>query len=209
MPSGSVSQRRRRPTAADGVSSTCPQHRFLRTPSFVLNHRYQLTDQHLRDGFTRAVLARQKLARSGKRLTEADETVGHALPRLSSDSAVLKDGLAHSRITAVAQGALPRPVCPEGQSSGPLAHTRRPGRRVRGECDPSYLHTAFHSRPQGTQLGFVSDPWVAKELMMAYFADKDVISPKVRRLCDSSATPELTAQLKQDVAEGFESLYKP
>lgn len=32
---------------------------------------------------------------------------------------------------------------------------------------------------QGKLLGQVDDAWVSRELMLAYFADKDVISPKV------------------------------
>lgn len=33
---------------------------------------------------------------------------------------------------------------------------------------------------KGKKLGEVNDPWISRELMLAYFADKDVISPKVR-----------------------------
>ncbi len=32
---------------------------------------------------------------------------------------------------------------------------------------------------QGKVLGKVDDRWIAREMMLAYFADKDVISPKV------------------------------
>lgn len=32
---------------------------------------------------------------------------------------------------------------------------------------------------KGKVLGRVDDSWVSRELMLAYFADKDVISPKV------------------------------
>ena len=35
---------------------------------------------------------------------------------------------------------------------------------------------------QGKVLGQIHDTWVAREMMLAYFADKDVISPKVRRV---------------------------
>jgi hypothetical protein len=43
--------------------------------------------------------------------------------------------------------------------------------------------------------------------MMAYFSDKDVISPKVS--CPISPIAKLTRQLKTDVASGFEGLMKP
>jgi len=32
---------------------------------------------------------------------------------------------------------------------------------------------------QGKLLGEVNDPWMSRELMLAYFADEGVISPKV------------------------------
>jgi hypothetical protein len=50
-------------------------------------------------------------------------------------------------------------------------------------------HTHSQARPngpvtdeqyQGKELGKVDDPWMSRELFLAYFADKDVISPKVR-----------------------------
>jgi hypothetical protein len=61
---------------------------------------------------------------------------------------------------------------------------------------------------RGTVLGSVNDSWMAKELMVAYFADKDVISPKVSHH-RNVMSGQLTSQLKQDVATGFEELMKP
>lgn len=56
-------------------------------------------------------------------------------------------------------------------------------------------------------LGQLDDPWVSKEMMLAYFADKDVISPKV---CydEQGKTPTDTTQLKEDVAAGLEGFIK-
>lgn len=53
----------------------------------------------------------------------------------------------------------------------------------------------------------MDDPWVSKEMMLAYFADKDVISPKV---CydEQGKTPTDTTQLKEDVAAGLEGFIK-
>ena len=63
---------------------------------------------------------------------------------------------------------------------------------------------------QGRVLGEVRDQWIAREIMLAYFADKDVISPKVsrsfiqRRRLFAHPAP----QLKEDVAVGLEELTK-
>ena len=62
---------------------------------------------------------------------------------------------------------------------------------------------------EGKIMGQVDDPWMAKELMLAYFADKDVISPKVSiEPSLTSTSAQMHLQLKEDVAHGFEHLIK-
>ncbi|KAI9636495.1 chalcone-flavanone isomerase-domain-containing protein [Dioszegia hungarica] len=112
---------------------------------------------HLRDGFTRAIQARQKLARVGGRLTDAEEE------RIAQSTQTLK-------------AMFPSQSVPKGKA---LTLTRL----AKGELVVEY---------EGKLLGRVNDPWISRELMLAYFADKDVISPK----------------LKEDVASGLEALCK-
>lgn len=88
---------------------------------------------------------------------------------------------ADRRVTASAESALPVAVRTKGQIFGTPPHTDRSLGRIRG-TSASDMGSAFLLIRQGGRLGFVNDPWVAKELMMAYFADKDVISSKVRSL---------------------------
>ncbi|KAK1922431.1 chalcone-flavanone isomerase-domain-containing protein [Papiliotrema laurentii] len=108
---------------------------------------------HLRDGFTRAIAARQKIARSAGQLTDADEE------RIAQSTQTLK-------------ALFPAQSVPKGKA---LTLLRRPD----GALTIEY---------EGKILGQVNDSWVSRELMLAYFADKDAISPK----------------LKEDVAEGFQ-----
>lgn len=112
---------------------------------------------HLRDGFIRALIARQKIARTNGELNEADET------RLAASLQLLKS-------------LFPAQSVPKGQS---LILVRTSA----GSLVVEY---------EGRVLGEVRDQWIAREIMLAYFADKDVISPK----------------LKEDVAVGLEELTK-
>ena len=66
---------------------------------------------------------------------------------------------------------------------------------------------------KGKVLGRVDDTWVARELILAYFADKDVISPKVggefrsgRIACADAISSG--SQMKEDVAHGLEEFIK-
>ncbi|KAL7421407.1 Altered inheritance of mitochondria protein 18 mitochondrial [Cryptotrichosporon argae] len=111
---------------------------------------------HLRDGFTRALLARQKLARARGELSEADDE------RLATSMQALK-------------AAFPAGSVPKGKALLLVSSN--------GSLQISY---------EGRTLGTVDDAWVACELVMAYFADKDVISPK----------------LKDDVARGLAEVGK-
>ncbi|KAK4683579.1 hypothetical protein P7C73_g6664, partial [Tremellales sp. Uapishka_1] len=120
--------------------------------------------QHLRDAFLRAIAGRQKLARDTS--TEEDEKVGHAgqnhaeaMQRIASSMQQLKS-------------MMPTASIPKGNSLVLLKSTD-------GSLVMEY---------EGKVLGRVDDPWVAREIMLTYFADKEVISEK----------------LKADVARGLE-----
>ncbi|RXK37137.1 hypothetical protein M231_05588 [Tremella mesenterica] len=111
---------------------------------------------HLRDGFTRALTARQKLARKSGQLTDADED------RVAVSM--------HQFKTIFPAGSVPK------------------GKSLVLYRSPSGLTLEY----EGRALGTVNDSWVGTEMMLAYFADKDVISPK----------------LKEDVARGLEERMK-
>ncbi|ORX38909.1 chalcone-flavanone isomerase-domain-containing protein [Kockovaella imperatae] len=111
---------------------------------------------HLRDGFTRALIARQKLARTSGSITETEDA------RITESIQSLKS-------------LFPSQKVPKGHSLSLV--------RTKGSLAVEY---------EGRPLGEVKDAWLAREMMLAYFADKDVISPK----------------LKEDVAQGFEDLMK-
>ncbi|EIW66902.1 hypothetical protein TREMEDRAFT_64756 [Tremella mesenterica DSM 1558] len=111
---------------------------------------------HLRDGFTRALTARQKLARKSGQLTDADED------RVAVSM--------HQFKTIFPAGSVPK------------------GKSLVLYRSPSGLTVEY----EGRALGTVNDSWVGTEMMLAYFADKDVISPK----------------LKEDVARGLEERMK-
>lgn len=134
--------------------------------------------QHLRDGFTRALAVRQKLARQNGELSEADETVSrHPSHSVSHSSEYGADDL--QRIAESIQSMksiFPAQSVPKGKSLVLV-------RTSTGNLVVEY---------EGKLLGQVNDPWVAREMMVAYFADKDVISPK----------------LKEDVAHGLEKFTK-
>ncbi|WVR09188.1 hypothetical protein IAU60_006250 [Kwoniella sp. DSM 27419] len=110
---------------------------------------------HLRDAFTRALTARQKIARTQGTLSEADEQ------RITESIQTLKS-------------FFPAQTVPKGKSVV-LLRPRDGGLVVEFE---------------GKVLGRLDDPWVAKQIMLTYFADKDVISDK----------------LKEDVAKGLHDL---
>ncbi|OCF44917.1 hypothetical protein I317_01196 [Kwoniella heveanensis CBS 569] len=110
---------------------------------------------HLRDAFTRALTARQKLARSRGQLTEDDEQ------RITESIQTLK-------------AFFPGQTVHKGKAVV-LLRPREGGLIVEFE---------------GKILGKLNDPWVGKQLMLTYFADKDVISDK----------------LKEDVAKGLEDI---
>ncbi|WVQ93354.1 hypothetical protein IAU59_000422 [Kwoniella sp. CBS 9459] len=110
---------------------------------------------HLRDAFTRALTARQKLARSRGSLTDEDEQ------RITESIQTLK-------------AFFPGQTVHKGQAVV-LLRPREGGLIVEFE---------------GKVLGRLNDAWVGKQLMLTYFADKDVISEK----------------LKEDVAKGLEDL---
>ncbi|KAK8843440.1 hypothetical protein IAR55_007097 [Kwoniella newhampshirensis] len=112
---------------------------------------------HLRDAFTRALVARQKIARTAGTLTESDES------RIAESIQLLKSFFPSQTVMKGKDVVLLRP--PEGG-----------------------LVVEF----EGKVLGRVNDPWIGKELMLTYFADKDVISDK----------------LKEDVAQGLEKLIR-
>ncbi|RSH95398.1 hypothetical protein EHS25_000485 [Saitozyma podzolica] len=108
---------------------------------------------HLRDGFTRAIMARQKLAHQAGTLSHSD------------------DHLINDAMHAL-KGLFPAHAIPKGKALVLY-------RTAKGALVVEY---------EGKELGKVDDPWMSRELFLAYFADKDVISPK----------------LKEDVAKGFE-----
>ncbi|WWD21035.1 hypothetical protein CI109_105516 [Kwoniella shandongensis] len=112
---------------------------------------------HLRDAFTRALTARQKLARAAGSLSESDET------RITESIQLLKSFFPAQTVQKGKDVVLVRP--PEGG-----------------------LVVEF----EGKILGRVNDPWIGKELMLTYFADKNVVSDI----------------LKEDVANGLEKLIR-
>ncbi|WWC91362.1 uncharacterized protein L201_006305 [Kwoniella dendrophila CBS 6074] len=112
---------------------------------------------HLRDAFTRALQARQKLARSKGELTDADEQ------RITQSIQTLKSFFPAQTVQKGKQVVLLRP--------------REGGLIVEFE---------------GQVLGRLNDAWVGKQLMLTYFADKEVVSEK----------------LKEDVAKGLEGFIK-
>ncbi|KAK6904568.1 hypothetical protein I203_105384 [Kwoniella mangroviensis CBS 8507] len=112
---------------------------------------------HLRDAFTRALQARQKLARSKGELTDADEQ------RITQSIQALKSFFPAQTVQKGKQVVLLRP--------------RQGGLIVEFE---------------GKVLGQLNDPWIGKQLMLTYFADREVVSEK----------------LKEDVAKGLEGFMK-
>ncbi|WWD06472.1 hypothetical protein V865_004562 [Kwoniella europaea PYCC6329] len=112
---------------------------------------------HLRDAFTRALQARQKLARSKGELTDADEQ------RITQSIQTLKSFFPAQTVQKGKQVVLLRP--------------RQGGLIVEFE---------------GKVLGQLNDPWIGKQLMLTYFADREVVSEK----------------LKEDVAKGLEGFMK-
>ncbi|ORY29164.1 chalcone-flavanone isomerase-domain-containing protein [Naematelia encephala] len=108
---------------------------------------------HLRDSFTRALLARQKIARAKSEITEEDEA------RIAESLQTFKS-------------LFPSQSLPKGESLVLIRTT----------------DGSLHVESGGRLLGSVRDAWVAREMMLAYFADKDIISPV----------------LKEDVAKGLE-----
>ncbi|WVW79059.1 hypothetical protein I302_101022 [Kwoniella bestiolae CBS 10118] len=112
---------------------------------------------HLRDAFTRALQARQKLARSKGELTDDDEQ------RITQSIQTLKSFFPAQTVQKGKQVVLLRP--------------REGGLIVEFE---------------GTILGRLNDPWIGKQLMLTYFADREVVSEK----------------LKEDVAKGLEGFIR-
>ncbi|WWC64182.1 uncharacterized protein I303_106790 [Kwoniella dejecticola CBS 10117] len=110
---------------------------------------------HLRDAFTRALQARQKLARSKGQLSNEDEQ------RITESIQTLKSFFPSQTVPKGKQVVLLRP--------------REGGLVVEYE---------------GKILGRLNDPWIGKQLMLTYFADKETVSEK----------------LKEDVAKGLEEM---
>ncbi|KAJ9112428.1 hypothetical protein QFC20_002216 [Naganishia adeliensis] len=110
--------------------------------------------KHLRDGFTRALLARQKKAVKDGKLSAAEE----------------------ERIDAAIQ---------QFKSFFPSSSVPKGKELLLVKTAQNSLAVEF----EGKTLGTLRDPWVATEMMVAYFADKNVIS----------------APLKEDVARKLES----
>ncbi|WRT68901.1 uncharacterized protein IL334_005883 [Kwoniella shivajii] len=112
---------------------------------------------HLRDAFTRALQARQKLARNQGLLTDDDEQ------HITQSIQTLKSFFPAQTVQKGQQVVLLRP--------------RDGGLIVEFE---------------GKVLGKLNDPWIGKQLMLTYFADKEVVSQP----------------LKEDVARGLEGFIK-
>ncbi|WWC73246.1 uncharacterized protein I206_107212 [Kwoniella pini CBS 10737] len=110
---------------------------------------------HLRDAFTRALQARQRLARTKGELTLEDEQ------RITESIQILKSFFPAQTVLKGKQVVLLRP--------------REGGLIVEFE---------------GKILGQLNDPWIGKQLMLTYFADKETVSEK----------------LKEDVAKGLEEI---
>jgi hypothetical protein len=84
------------------------------------------------------------------------------------------------------KGLFPAHAIPKGKALV-LYRTAKGALVVEYEASPTRPHahtstrwTVTDERYQGKELGKVDDPWMSRELFLAYFADKDVISPKVR-----------------------------
>lgn len=78
-----------------------------------------LTGQHLRDGFTRAIAARQKIARSAGQLTDADEEASRKLAQICSNANAQR--IAQS--TQTLKALFPAQSVPKGKA---LTLLRRP-----------------------------------------------------------------------------------
>ncbi|PWN90392.1 hypothetical protein FA10DRAFT_266876 [Acaromyces ingoldii] len=132
---------------------------------------------HLRDGFTRSIQARAKQARKAKALSDVAEQ------SLSTSLQALKD-------------AFPRASLPKGQA---LDLVFAPQSSAVSKLLPgSIAGVSLTLEQEGKILGTVHAPGgseeekkfsVARQLMLAYLADKD----------------EISRPFKQSVAEGFES----
>lgn len=101
---------------------------------------------HLRDGFVRALSARQKSALKSTSLsTEQSDTISESISTFKN--------------------FFPNSSVPKGQELLLV-------RTFDGKLAVEY---------QGKSMGVLNDPWVAKEMMLAYFADQSVPSQAVSR----------------------------
>jgi hypothetical protein len=155
--------------------------------------------QHLRDGFTRALLARQKRAAQDGKIKPEDEEVT-VNPCVAVECILGADDpryhVRQQRIDASIQkfkSFFPSSSVPKGkelllvktaQNSLAVEFEVRTGDKE-NPCSMSYMSRLM----QGKTLGTLQDAWVATEMMVAYFANKNVISAPVSRFTCICSVP--------------------